>query len=382
MTDHPLPETADQEVEKAQKLHRNGQLTEALEKIEALLQQKPDPSVSWERIRILRDMGQGEVAHHSLKELLASDPTNPRWQNGLAILHAELGQLPEGVKILRTIVESPNLLKEWRVAAAANLATLYFEGGWLSDGLFHATTAIENNRDMRRAHFLIGLHAPGVRKVNPSEVFRIDSQIHLYPYVNFDLARKEDRWTLTVTAGHERWHFLRTTPPNADENYNLAPGRKVIAGIPMDDAFYGCFFKIASRLDEGLELLALTKPVLLTRIQRRGYIRAYDFDPTAQIEVDLANRWKKFQKGTYTVLDLSATGMRLSCPEELKFGQRLRITFQLDKITRQTEATAVRMEPNRTYGIQFLTPSEQDVEWLHKAVFQIHLRQLHRAIRP
>lgn len=372
------------ELEKVRKLSQEGNLQGALEIYDALLQRSADPEIAWKRVGLLRDMGGIGRAHRALLKLLETNPENPRWLNALGVLEADAGRSIDGITTLSGAVQILAAKPAGGAVVRTNLAALYFESGWLEDGLFHAKAALAVDRDMRRAHFLIGLYAPTLTTVDPAEVFKSDARLHLHPYLNFDVEWKETRWILPIRETGEKHRRVQTDlpSPESEGEFRFSLGAKVIAGVALEEAFYGTVFKVMARDNQRLSMAALREPVLLTRIQRRSYVRAYRFDPIRTLFLKTEEGWAEVPKSGYTVLDVSASGMRLSFRRNLSFNQKLRVTFELENEDLETEATVTRMEPDQVYGVQFLIAGEREVERLHKVVFQVHLQQARRIGRP
>lgn len=336
----------------------------------------------WEEIKLLRDQGQPVLAQRVLLNLLASDPENPRWLNGLAVLESELARHIDGITTLSKALHVLPAKPERRAVAEANSATLYLESGWRDDGMAHAEAALAADRDLRRAHLLIGLYASKPVKVLPAEVFQVDRWMHVYPYLNFDLAWKEEPWVLPVLhVGDDRRHVrLRTPSADKEKEFRLSLGRKVIAGVALEEAFYGAVFTIDFRDSTIVELAVPQKSILLVRVQRRNFVRASEYDPISQLLVQAEEGWKEIPRSHYQVIDLSASGIRLFCRADLTFGQRLRVTFRLDRTVVQADATVCWLGSEQRYGLELATRDERDTERLHKAVFQAHSEEVRRRV--
>jgi hypothetical protein len=372
------------ELEKARLLAGEGRFTEALELYDGLLRGGHDEKILWERIRLLRDMGQPAAAQRALLQLLSAAPENPRWLNALAVLEAEQGHLIDSLATFAQAQQFVTSDPAWRAAVTTNMAAAYFESGWPEDGLAQSRDALALDRDLRRAHFLIGLNAPAPTRVEPQDVFRSDPRLHVYPYLNFDLSWRETRWTIDVTEISADQTVLKAKVPQdgAEEHFRLTAGRRVIGGAALDEAFYGSLFVILTRSGPEIELSVPAGGLRLTRVQRRGHLRTANLDPIAEIAVKNGDSWRRVPKSEFSVVDISATGMRLRCRTPLRYGQPFRVTFQLERERFHSEAVVRRMDPQQTYGVQFILPGERELERLHKAVFQAHLEQIRRVIRP
>lgn len=359
-------------LETARILVFKGQAREALLVCESLLRQSTSEEIHWEVVRVLRQMGQIVRAKEALENLLESDPNDLRWLNARAILDLEANRSEEGTTTLAALAPRLALNPLWGARVETNKAVFHFEKGDSGQGLSCASAALEMDPDLKRPRFLTRLFSPNVQKVDPARLFRGGTTLHLYPYLNFDLAWNEAPCPATFLQADGAYDRLRVrfSVEGGSLNPRFLPGAKVITSVALEEGIYGTLSTMTVGQDAEVEMATLRGPTLLTPIERRRYARARLFDPVFQIVTKGPDGWITLPRTAYAVMDLSASGMRLSSRQELTFGQLLRVDFRIDQKPMVAGGFVTRVGSDQTYGVHFLFSDEHAQECLQQAVLR------------
>ena len=352
---------------------------------EALIRNAPHEDGAWGKARLLRDMGDLRTARDGIVELLKGEPDSPRFLNALAVLEAEQGRPAQGIEILKQLLVPLRRNPEWYSRAATNLATMMFESGDAKGGISISDEVLESGNQGQRAHYVRGIWGSGPDAESPFKVFRTNSFLQVHPYLNFDLAWREFSRTIWVISLDEELSSVRVKVPPAgehDSEFRLTLGRKVVAGIGLADGFYGTIFSIASCDGKEIEMVAAIRVVGLSRVQRRQYVRAQNFQAISEIALACDGAWDRLSPNAYKLVNVSATGLCLALRKDLEPGQLIRVRFDLEDGRLDALAAVARIAPNHTYGLRFTNLDDNDVERLHKAVFRAHLRQSRHLFTP